>query len=246
MSAVWVILMREMRIYFRDKSYVISSIFRPLLWLVVIGFGVGSAVRTGGSGPTYSQFILPGIVGMSILFTSVFFGMSIIWDRQFGFLKVILVAPVPRYLVVVAKMLSGSIISTFQGAIVLLAAPLLHLHISVWQTVVAVLIMFVSSMALTSVGIFIASRMESFEGFNLIMNFILMPMFFFSGALFPVEKVPGFLRWLVLVNPVTYSVDLLRMSMVGVHSFSLLVDTTVIVGFMAIVWFLATVNFNRN
>ncbi|MFA6450565.1 MAG: ABC transporter permease [bacterium] len=245
MGAIKVIVLRELRIYFRDKSYVISSIFRPVLWLLVIGFGVGSAVAHG-KGPSYSQFVLPGIIAMALLFSSVFFGMSIIWDRQFGFLKVILVSPVPRESVVIAKMLSGAIISTFQGTIVLCMAPLMKMHLNVFQVVATILIMFVSSMALTSLGILIASRMESFEGFNLIMNFVIMPMFFFSGALFPLQNIPVFLKWMVLVNPVTYCVDAMRYALLNVHDFSIYADCGVIFGFMLIVGLLASFNFKRN
>jgi len=245
MGAIWVIVLRELRIYFRDKSYVISSIFRPVLWLLVIGLGIGSTMKVA-HGPTYSQFILPGILAMALLFSSVFFGMSIIWDRQFGFLKVILVAPVPREFVVIAKMLSGSIISTFQGIIVLCMAPVLKMHPSAVQIVAAIGIMFMSSMALTSLVIFIASRMESFEGFNLIMNFVIMPMFFLSGALFPIEKVPKFLKWLIMINPVTYSVDAMRYVLLHVHAFSIFTDLGVIFIFMLVVWQLASFNFKRN
>ncbi len=245
MGAIWIIVLRELRIYFRDRSYVISSIFRPVLWLFVIGFGIGSAVRTG-SGPTYSQFVLPGIIAMALLFSSVFFGMSIIWDRQFGFLKVILVSPVPREYVVIAKMISGSIISTFQGAIVLCLAPVMKMHPGVAQILYTVALMFVSSMALTSLGIFIASRMESFEGFNLIMNFVIMPMFFFSGALFPLKKIPEFLKWMVSVNPVTYSVDAMRYVLLHVNYYPVWLDAAVILGFMVIMWQLASFNFKRN
>ena len=245
MGAIWTIVLRELRIYFRDRSYVISSIFRPVLWLIVIGFGVGSAVRTGG-GPSYSQFVLPGIIAMALLFSSVFFGMSIIWDRQFGFLKVILVSPVPREFVVIAKMLSGSIISTFQGVIVLCLAPMMKMHVGALQAAATVLLMFASAMALTSLGIFIASRMESFEGFNLIMNFVIMPMFFFSGALFPLKKIPAVLRWLVELNPVTYSVDAMRCTLLHVNYFPLWKDVAVILGFMVVVWQLASFNFKRN
>jgi ABC-2 type transport system permease protein len=244
MGAIWIIVLREMRIYFRDRSYVISSIFRPILWLLFIGFGVGAAVKVS-KGPSYSQFVLPGIIGMSILFTSVFFGMSVIWDRQFGFLKVILVSPVRRSYVVIAKTLSGAFIASFQGIVVLLLAPLMKLHPSAAQVAGTVALMFVCSMALTSMGLFIASRMESFEGFNLIMNFILMPMFFFSGALFPVHKVPAFLRWVVMVNPMTYCVDALRYALIGVHEFNLMLDGGIILGFMLLAWQLATFNFER-
>ncbi len=245
MGAIRVIVTRELRIYFRDKSYVISSIFRPVLWLLVIGFGIGSAVSTG-NGPSYSQFVLPGIIAMSLLFSSVFFGMSIIWDRQFGFLKVILVSPVPREFVVVAKMLSGSIISTFQGMVVLCLAPIMKMHPSAAQVAGTIVIMFVSSMALTSLGILIASRMESFEGFNLIMNFVIMPMFFFSGALFPLEKIPAFLRWMVMANPVTYCVDAMRFALLRVTDFGVAMDAAVILGFMLLMWTLASFNFKRN
>ncbi|MEW5944877.1 MAG: ABC transporter permease [bacterium] len=244
MGAVLVILKREMLIYARDRSYVVSSIFRPILWLFVIGFGIGSAFKGGGE--DYMRFIFPGIIGMAILFTSVFFGMSIIWDRQFGFLKVMLVAPVARVYVVLAKMLSGSIISVFQGVFVLALGPFLGVKLTVFSAVLCLLVMFVGSMALTSLGIFIASRMESFEGFGLIMNFIVMPMFFLSGALFPVESIPPYFQWFIYVNPLSYCVDLLRYVLIGTNSFSLVLDAAMVSGFTGAVAYLAGVNFSRN
>ncbi|MEW6202280.1 MAG: ABC transporter permease [bacterium] len=253
MSAIAIIVKRDMLCYMRDKSYFISSVFRPILWLIVIGFGIGSVFQTGGM--DWRKFIFPGMIGMAIIFTSVFFGMSIIWDRQFGFLKVILVAPVPRVYVVLGKMVSGSIISTVQGAFVLMLAPLLNVPLSLPKVLFTIVLMFIGSMALTALGIFIASRMESFEGFGMIMNFVLMPMFFLSGALFPIDKVPKAMYWIVMLNPVTYCVDALQYALLAdlnsnivfdAIDFPIIFNVIIIITFTILIALLAGANFSRN
>ena len=194
---------------FRQKSQLYSSIVRPVIWLFLLGTGLRGSF-TAPEGFTYTQYIFPGMIVMNILFASIMSGTTIIWDREFGFLKEIMVAPMSRTSIVFGKTLSGSIIATIQGIIVLAFFPLVGLHLSFIQIILAILGMFIVAISITSLGIMIASKMTSFEGFGTINNFLVMPLFFLSGAMYPTDKVPAWLKPLIYINPVTYSVNLLR------------------------------------
>ena len=194
---------------FRQKSQLYSSIVRPVIWLFLLGTGLRGSFNAP-EGFTYTQYIFPGMIVMNILFASIMSGTTIIWDREFGFLKEIMVAPMSRTSIVFGKTLSGSIIATIQGIIVLAFFPLVGLHLSFIQIILAILGMFIVAISITSLGIMIASKMTSFEGFGTINNFLVMPLFFLSGAMYPTDKVPTWLKPLIYINPVTYSVNLLR------------------------------------
>jgi len=242
-KAVYVICMRDIRRFFREKSQVIGSVARPALWLVIMGTGFNTIFRAESG--TYTQFLFPGIIGMTVLFTSVFSAVSIIWDRQFGFLREILVAPVSRTSVAVGKTLSGCFQSMIQGGIILALSPLVDVHLTPVIIVEVLFLIFLTSFALTSLGLLIASRMESFEGFNLIMNFLIMPMFLLSGAFFPMQGLPGWLKTLVSVNPLTYAVDALRGVIIGVHEYALTTDILFMVGFAILMTAVAVTAFSR-
>jgi ABC-2 type transport system permease protein len=244
MTQVAIIIKREMLIYFRDKGYIISSLARPLLWLFALGYGIGSSFKLY-EGASYLHFIFPGIIAMTLKFTSVFFAISIIWDREFGFLKVILVAPISRGKIVFAKSLSGSMLAIFQGSLVLFLSPLFKIHLNLWQFLLTFFIMILSSFGLTSLGIIISSRMSSFEKFSLIMNFILMPMFFLSGAMFPIKNLPEIFFYPILLNPMTYSVDLLRYSTIGIKEFPLTLNFFVLFCFSIFSFVIAWKNFEK-
>jgi ABC-2 type transport system permease protein len=194
---------------FRQKSQLYGSIVRPIIWLFILGTGLRGSFNAP-EGFTYTQYIFPGLIVMNILFASIMSGTTIIWDREFGFLKEIMVAPMSRTSIVFGKTLSGSIIATIQGTIVLAFFPLVGLRLSIMQIILTMLGMFIIALSITSLGILIASRMTSFEGFGTINNFLVMPLFFLSGALYPIDRVPAWLKPLIYVNPVTYSVNLLR------------------------------------
>jgi ABC-2 type transport system permease protein len=191
-NAVYVIVMREFKKFVRERSRLVSTIARPLVWLFLVGGGMSRLVPTG-KGVSYMQFIFPGILGMTILFSSIFSSISIIWDKEFGFMKEILVAPISRFSVVIGKATSGMLLSTIQSVIILAFFPVLGLHIGLPAIVGVVVVCAILAFALSSFGIVLASFYESYESFSVIMNFIVMPMFFLSGAMYPVKLMPSVL-----------------------------------------------------
>ncbi len=195
---------------FRQKSQLYGSLVRPLIWLFLLGNGLRASFTSLPGGFNYTQYIFPGMLAMNVLFASIMAGTSIIWDREFGFLKEIMAAPVSRLSIVFGKTLSGSVVAVIQGIIVLVFYPLLGLRLSVLQIILTILGMFVMALAICSIGVLIATRMRSFEGFGTINNFLVMPLFFLSGAMYPITSVPAWLKALTVINPVTYSVNLLR------------------------------------
>ncbi len=233
-NAVYVIVAREFKKFIREKSRLFSTIARPLLWLFLVGGGMSRLVPAGG-GVSYLQFIFPGIIGMTILFSSIFSSISIIWDKEFGFMKEILVAPVSRFSVVVGKATSGMIISTIQAVIILALFPFLGLRLDILHFAAIVLVCAVLSFSIAALGIVIASFYESYESFSIIMNFIVMPMFFLSGAMYPIRLLPDVLKLFTKINPLTYGVDAIKNLIFpfvkGSMSpdFPLYVDVTVIV-----------------
>lgn len=203
---VYVICMREFIKFFREKSRLLGTLARPVLWLFVVGNGMSALIRPQ-TGFSYLQFIFPGMIGMTILFSSIFSSISIVWDREFGFMKEMLVAPISRLSIVVGKALSGTLISVAQAIIILVLIPFLGIRITVFQLAEVAAVSVLVSFCITSLGILIAARLTSFDGFNIIMNFLVMPMLFLSGAMYPVTSMPAALRHLTLVNPLTYGVD---------------------------------------
>jgi ABC-2 type transport system permease protein len=225
-KAIW---LREFIRFKRQRSRILTSIVTPLLWLFIFGSGFGQAADFGTG--NYQQFIFPGILGISVIFTSIFFGVSIIWDRQFGFLKEILVAPLSRISIFIGKALGGTTTSLIQGSLILLIGIALNIHFTVFSFLMALMLMFIASLTIVSLGLIIGTKMESFEGFNLIMTFINMPMFFLSGALFPVTNLPSFLRLISWLNPMTYAVDAFRNVLVGVSVLPLYEDVALMIVF---------------
>jgi len=205
-KAIYVIVMREFKRFFRQKGRFVVSIVRPLIWLFIVGTGFTKIIDARG-GADYIQFILPGIVGMTILFSSIFSTISVVWDREFGFLREMLVAPVSRVTIVMGKLLSGTALAVFQGTLLLFIAPLVGLDVGPLDFIVMILLMTALALAITSLGLFVASFLTSLEGFNVIMNFIVLPMFFLSGALFPIRAIPGVIRVFSYANPLSYGVD---------------------------------------
>ncbi len=204
--AVYVIVFREFKRFFRQRGRLVVTLIRPLIWLVIVGSGFTKLIDVK-SGPQYIQFILPGIVGMTVLFSSIFSTMSVVWDREFGFLREMLVSPVPRIAIVFGKLISGTALSAFQATALLFLAPALGLSLSVEGFIVSVLLICLVAVAITSFGLFVASFLTSLEGFNVIMNFIVLPMFFLSGALYPVDALPWALRAVTFINPLSYGID---------------------------------------
>ena len=211
LKTVYTIWLRETKTFAREKIRVIGMIGQPLLYLAVMGQGINSGVTLNANGGiNYLTFMYPGIIGMSILFTSIFSAVSIIWDREFGFLKEVLVAPVPRWAVALGKTFGGATIAIAQSTILIVMAPLIGIRLSLAMIIQLWFMAFLIGVALTSLGIAIAARMVSMQGFQMIMNFLVMPLFFLSGAMFPLSTAPSWMKALMVVDPLTYCVDGLR------------------------------------
>ena len=220
MTIIYILWLRQLKRYFRSKSRIVGSLGQPILFLVALGYGLGPVFESAGRG-SYLQFIAPGVIAMSILFTAVFSGIEIIWDRQFGFLKETLVAPVSRFQIMFGRTLGGATVAMAQGVIVLVLAIIIGFRPTGQNYLAAIFIMFLIAMAFTALGTAIASKLEDMQGFQLIMNFVVMPIYFLSGAFFPLEGLGGTLKIVTSLDPLTYGVDGLRGSLVGIEHFGL-------------------------
>lgn len=211
LKGAYTIWYRDLVRFFRDRIRIVVSLGQPLLFLFVFGSGLAPAMETFGQGELdFRQFMFPGILGMAVLFTSIFSAISVVWDREFGFLKEVMVAPVPRAAVALGKVAGGSTVAMFQGLIVLVLGPFIGVKLTWMQVVVLIGLMLMLAAMMTSLGLLIAVRQRSMEGFQVMMQLILMPMFFLSGAFFPLRGVPLWMEWLAKVDPLTYGVDPLR------------------------------------
>jgi ABC-2 type transport system permease protein len=220
--------MRQLKRYFRARSRIIGSLGQPLLFLLAVGFGFGPTFKKAGGG-NYIQFLAPGIILMGILFTAVFSGIEIIWDRQFGFLKETLVAPVSRFKIVLGRTLGGATVAIIQGFIILAICLIAGFHIENPALFpVALLFMFLCAVMFTALGTAIGSILEDMQAFPLIMNFVVMPLFFFSGALFPVLGLPKALQIAIRLDPLTYGVDGLRGALGEVSRFGIGMDLLIL------------------
>ncbi len=210
-KGAYVIWYRDVLRFLRDRMRIVSSLAQPLLFLFVFGGGLAPAMSGLGAGSlNFTEFMFPGILGMAVLFTSIFSAVSIVWDREFGFLKEVMVAPVSRTAVALGKVAGGSTVAMLQGLIVLILAPFIGIGLTWDQILILVGLMLLLAAVMTSFGILIAARQQTMEGFQMIMQFLVLPMFFLSGAFFPLHGVPLWMQWLADINPVTYGVDPLR------------------------------------
>jgi ABC-2 type transport system permease protein len=224
MRAVYILWLRQVKKYFRSKSRMIGSLGQPLLFLVAMGFGFGPIFQMAGGG-NYMNFLVPGIVAMSILFTSTFMGIEIIWDRQFGFLKETLVAPVPRIHIMIGRTLGGATVAVFQGCIVMILSLFVGFKpVSLGGVILAIIFMIMVATIFTAIGTALGCIMNDIHGFQLIVNFLIMPLFFLSGALFPLDGLPKLIQIFTYFNPLSYGVDGIRLSLTGVSHFGFLLD----------------------
>jgi ABC-2 type transport system permease protein len=218
LRAIYIIWYRDILRFWRDRSRLLASFAQPLLYLLIFGTGLGSSLAGSSSfgGFNYTQFIYPGIIGMTVLFGSIFSAVSIVWDREFGFLKEVLVAPIDRSAVAIGKSLGGATQAMIQGLILLLLAPVVGVKLGFMSVVALVPLTFVLAFALSALGVAIASRMRSMQGFQVVMNFLMMPMFFLSGALFPLgSRLPDWMKVLTAIDPVAYGIDPIRRVALG-------------------------------
>jgi ABC-2 type transport system permease protein len=224
---IYVLWLRQMKRYMRSRARIIASLGQPLLYLFGLGFGFSHVFEKAGQG-NYIQFLAPGMVAMTILFTSIFSGIELIFDRQFGFLKEMLVAPVPRLLIMIGRTIGGATVAIIQGLIVMVICLLAGFRPSLGSIPVALLFMLLMAVLFTAFGTAIASVLSDFQGFQMVMNFLVMPIFFLSGALFPLNNVPGPMAVIAAIDPLSYGVDGLRTALIGTSHFGMGVDLTVL------------------
>ncbi len=229
--AIYSIWLREMLRFFRLKSRLVGSIASPFFFLAFLGIGFGSSAAMPGipQGVDYVSFLTPGIIGMTLLFSSTFAGLSVLWDREFGFLKEIMVAPVSRISIVLGRTAGGVTTAILQAMIILLSGIVLGMMMPGLQgLVLSLLFMILIAATFIGLGLAFASKMEDMSGFSLIMNFLIFPLFFLSGALFPLDRFPAVIKALAYLNPLTYGVDGLRHSLIGSGTFSPFLDLAVL------------------
>jgi len=209
LRTVGMVWKRELIRFARTRTRILSSFIQPILFLFVLGYGMSNLVGTTG-GFDFKKFVFPGIVAMSVVMTAMFSAISIVWDREFGFLREMVVAPVSRTALVVGKTLGGATIATIQGTVMLALAPLIGVHLTVLVVIAVIGLELLMAVGMTTFGVFIASRIQRMEGFQVVMQLLLFPMLFLSGALFPLKGLPTWLDVITRLNPLTYAVDPLR------------------------------------
>ena len=228
MAVIYVLWLREVKRYLRSRAQMIASLGQPLLYLLVLGFGLGPVFAQAGRG-SYLQFVAPGVIGMGILFTSIFSGIGLLWDRQFGFLKETLVAPVPRLQIMVGRTLGGATIAMVQGLLVLIVCLLAGFRPSSFAgLLLAFVYMALIAIVFAALGTAIGSGLRDMQGFQFIMNFLVMPIFFLSGALYPLNNLPAALAVATRVDPLSYGIDGLRGSLIGLSEIGLSTDALVL------------------
>ncbi|MEE8423691.1 MAG: ABC transporter permease [Thermodesulfobacteriota bacterium] len=244
-ESLYILWKREVKRYLREKSQVFSSLFLSIVWLIIFGTGIGSMKFGPASAGEYSAFLFPGIIGMLILITSLRAGVSVIRDRDFGFLRVLVVSPVSTTTLVLGKGLGDGTVAMSQGVMILILSFIVDVPLYLDSLILSIPIMLLISAGLVALGIVIASFMHSFEGFNIIMSLLFMPMFFLSGALFPIKILPGWLKNLTYINPLTYGVDALREIILKTSNFPLLTNVVILVIFDVLMIALAVKTFGR-
>jgi ABC-2 type transport system permease protein len=228
MSAIYILWLRELKRYTRSRVQIIASMGQPMLYLLVLGFGMGPVFQRAGSG-SYLQFVAPGVIGMTVLFSSIFSGLGLLWDRQFGFLKETLVAPVPRLQIMIGRTLGGATVAVIQGLLVTtvcVIAGFRPVHLA--MVPVALVFMVLIAAVFSALGVAIGSSLQDMQGFQLIMNFLVMPIFFLSGALFPLTGLPRALAMATAVDPLSYGIDGMRSVLLGTAHYGATLDVEVL------------------
>lgn len=246
--ALQVIIWREFKRFWRQRGRLLSTVARPMAWLFLIGSGFSGIVAVN-SPYTYRQFMMPGVLGLVILFSAMLTALSTVYDREFGIMRMMLIAPLRRVTLVGAKVISSAVLSIVQAVALLVLLPVLGIHPSTGGIVVALVGITLTSFSIAAVGMWVASLVESLENFAVVMNFVVFPMFFLSGGLYPVRQLPEVLQWAVWFNPLTYGIDMLKHGLLGEGSFAgeipLGVDTAVLVGVTLVAGVLAARGFDR-
>lgn len=253
LSAVRAVWLRELKVFWREKSRVVSTIAQPLVWLFLMGAGLGGRVDLDlPAGYNYTAFIFPGLLFMSVLFSSMFYGMYIVWDRRLDFLKEVLAAPATRTSVFLGKVLGGTTDSFLQSVVLLAVGVFLLPVLSPGfpglrpvNAVLALAVVLLIAVSICSLGLAIGSQFESFEGFQVVSTFVMFPLFFLSGALYPLTGLPPYLTWITRANPLTYAVDLLRVLLLGSGAFDPGWSLLVLVAFTVVMFAFGALLFRR-
>lgn len=228
MRAIYILWLRELKRYTRSRAQIVASLGQPLLYLLVLGFGLGPVFQRAGNG-SYFQFVAPGVVGMSVLFSSIFSGLGLLWDRQFGFLKETMVAPVPRIQIMIGRTLGGSTVAIIQGLLVSLVCVLAGFRPVNYYTIPFALgFMVLIALLFAALGMAIGSGLQDMQGFQLIMNFLVLPIYFLSGALFPLVGLPKVLAIITSLDPLSYGIDGMRSFLLGHTVFGAVTDLLVL------------------
>jgi ABC-2 type transport system permease protein len=221
MRVVYILWLREVKKYLRSRTQIVASLGSPIMYLGVLGFGLGPIFQKAGQG-SYLQFMAPGVIGMTVLFSSMFSGIALLWDRQFGFLKETLVAPVPRLWIMTGRTLGGATVATFQGLLIFAVSLVAGFRPVSWLSLpLALGVLVLTAVVFAAMGTAIGSTLKDMQGFQLVMNFLVMPIFFLSGALYPLANLPKALAVLTRVDPLTYGVDGVRGALIGVTHFGI-------------------------
>jgi ABC-2 type transport system permease protein len=230
MSVIYILWLRELKKYLRSKAQIVASLGTPLMYLGVLGFGLGPVFRRAGEG-SYLQFVAPGVIGMTVLFTAMFSGIAMLWDRQFGFLKETLVAPVPRVQIMIGRTLGGATVAVLQGTIIFAVTLIAGFRpAGVLAVVLAFVIIMLIAVVFSALATAIGSTLKEMAGFQMVMNFLVMPMWFLSGALYPLKGLPAVLAVLTRIDPLTYGIDGVRGTMSGTSHFGVPLDVGVLLG----------------
>jgi ABC-2 type transport system permease protein len=234
LKVIYILWLREVKKYLRSRTQVIASLGSPIMYLGVLGFGLGPVFQKAGEG-SYLQFMAPGVIGMTVLFTSMFSGIALLWDRQFGFLKETLVAPVPRIWIMTGRTLGGATVATLQGLLIFVVSLVAGFRpAGLYVLPLAILVMVLIAVVFAALGTAIGSSLKDMQGFQLVMNFMVMPIFFLSGALYPLSNLPKPLALLTRLDPLTYGVDGVRAALIGVAHFPLATDVLVLIAVAAL------------
>ena len=228
---IYTMWLREMKRFLRVKARVVGSLLMPIFFLVFLGWPMSFASQIPvPEGVGYLGFLAPGIVGMTLLFAGTMSGASVIWDKEFGFLKEVLVAPVNRFSVILGRSLGGMTTAIIQALIIVGIALVMGVKLSsVPGFFLAILVMILTCATFTGFGLIIATRLGNLEGFMAIMNLIVFPIFLLSGALFPIQSMPSWLKYIMYIDPLTYGVDGLRGTLIGISAFPLWLDFVVLI-----------------
>ncbi len=228
MNAIFILWLRELKRYVRSRAQIVASLGNPLLYLLVLGFGLGPVFKRAGNG-NYFQFVAPGVIGMAVLFSSIFSGLGLLWDRQFGFLKETLVAPVSRLQIMIGRTLGGATVAILQGLLICVVCVIAGFRPANLATVpIALGFMVLIAVLFAALGVAIGSSLQDMQGFQLIMNFLVMPIYFLSGALFPLTGLPKVLAYITKADPLAYGIDGMRNVLLGNSAFDPMLDLAVL------------------